>query len=231
MLLVLALLGIAFDVGEDLEYEAKYGFLSVGRMRLAVVAETVVKGDSVYRFVSDVSSNPKYRVFFWLKDRLESYSRKNDLLPLIFTKDIHEKNYEKKVTIEYDHENLAAKYSDGTQCAILPASYDLLGFYYRIREMKLALGDTAVINNHTDKKNYAVKVTALRREKVKTQFGEWDCILYEPQTKEKGVFGRDGKLLIWVSDDETRMPVMIKSRMSIGSLTFRIARFVRGGGR
>ncbi|MEO0225996.1 MAG: DUF3108 domain-containing protein [candidate division WOR-3 bacterium] len=215
------------EPGEVLEYEAKYGFLKVGTMRLMVVAETVYNQDTVYHLISDVVSNPRYRLFFWLKDRLESYARKKDLLPVFTVKDIEERNYKKKSTVEFDHKNLRARYSDGSEFKILPESYDLLGFYYKLRELKIEIGDTISINNHTDKKNYTIKVTALQHAKVKTDFGRWDCTLYEPQTREKGIFGKDGKLLVWIADDSTRIPVLIKSRMSLGSLVFNLVAYNR----
>ncbi len=224
MILILIAFGFSFEIGEDLEYEAKFGFLNVGRMTLSIPAETLCGNDTVYHFNSEITSNPRYKMLFSLNDRLDSYSRVSDLRPLIFKKEIQEGRYEATITVNFDHENLKAYYSDSSEVTILPMSFDLLGFYYRLRTLDIAFGDTVIINNHADKKNYSIKVTALWRERVKTKIGEWDCILYEPQTKEKGIFGKDGKLHVWISDDSLRVPVMIKSRMSLGSLTFRLIR-------
>lgn len=230
MVVLLCLLAFGFETGESLEYEAKYSFLSVGKMTLAVPAESVLGSDTVYHFMSEIVSNPKYGILVSLRDRLDSYSRKRDLQPLLFIKDVRERKYSNHVTVNFDHGRLEARYSDSSVVKILPQSCDLLGFYYKLRILDVAIGDTVVINNHADKKNYAVKVTALRREKVKTPMGEWNCILYEPQTKEKGIFGRDGKLQVWIADDKTRIPIMIKSKMSVGSLTFRVVRMEWGPG-
>jgi hypothetical protein len=44
----------------------------------------------------------------------------------------------------------------------------------------------------------------------------------EPGTKDKGLFGPQGKMEIWYSDDEMSYPVQIKTRMKFGSITFKL---------
>ncbi len=37
--------------------------------------------------------------------------------------------------------------------------------------------------------------------------------------KSEGVFDRTGDMLIWLTDDERRIPILMKSKVKIGSIT------------
>ena len=53
-------------------------------------------------------------------------------------------------------------------------------------------------------------------ERVTTPAGDFDCLVIEPEVEE-GIFGKAGRLVVWVTDDALKMPVLVKSKVSIGS--------------
>jgi hypothetical protein len=48
--------------------------------------------------------------------------------------------------------------------------------------------------------------------------GTFRCIVIEPLVVEGGLFKADGKILIWVSDDERKIPVKVATKIPIGSI-------------
>jgi hypothetical protein len=57
-----------------------------------------------------------------------------------------------------------------------------------------------------------------RRERVKVPAGTFDAIVIQPVIKTKGVFSENGHAELWISDDDRRMILQMKSQLSFGSL-------------
>ena len=55
--------------------------------------------------------------------------------------------------------------------------------------------------------------------RVVTPAGAFDCVAIEPVLKAGGIFKSKGRLVIWLTDDEHRMPVLMKSKVAIGSIS------------
>jgi len=57
------------------------------------------------------------------------------------------------------------------------------------------------------------------REKVEVPAGKFDCVVVEPILKSEGVFKSKGSILVYLSDDARRIPVMVKSKIPVGAVT------------
>ena len=58
-----------------------------------------------------------------------------------------------------------------------------------------------------------------RRERVKVDAGEFDCLVVEPILRGPGLFNQKGRLTVWVTDDKYKMPVLMRSRVVIGHVS------------
>ena len=56
------------------------------------------------------------------------------------------------------------------------------------------------------------------RETVTVDAGTFDCIMIEPMVVEGGLFKSEGSIIIWLTDDEVKMPVKVKTKVIIGSI-------------
>jgi hypothetical protein len=54
---------------------------------------------------------------------------------------------------------------------------------------------------------------------IKTRLGRFKTVVIKPMLKSEGVFDRTGDMLIWLTDDERRIPILMKSKVRIGSIT------------
>ena len=82
--------------------------------------------------------------------------------------------------------------------------------------LPLEVGQSIALANHTDGKNYPLIVKVHGRERVKVDAGEFDCLVVEPILRGPGVFTQKGRLMVWLTDDRRRMPVLMKSKVVIG---------------
>ena len=85
----------------------------------------------------------------------------------------------------------------------------------------------------TDGKRVKVgQVRIVGRERVKTPAGTFDTVKIAPDIEGLGgVFKKSpgATLFIWVTDDEWRRPVMLRSKVSVGSFTARLTSWSHAG--
>jgi hypothetical protein len=65
---------------------------------------------------------------------------------------------------------------------------------------------------------------------VKTPAGTFQTTRYEAFLFNGVLFGRKGRLFIWISDDEARLPVQIRVQLPfyIGTVTIQLEKVERG---
>ena len=75
------------------------------------------------------------------------------------------------------------------------------------------------------------------RETVEVGAGTFDCFAIEPVIREGGIFTAKGRLTIWVSADDRRIPVKMRTKVVVGSITASLQEYhlgesaARGAGR
>lgn len=98
-------------------------------------------------------------------------------------------------------------------------AYDPLSAAHEISRRRLKTGRSEHIDIFDNKKVYNTEVQVLGKERISTPAGEFDTIVIKPLLKSEGIFLKSGDIYIWLTDDDKRIPVMIKSRVKIGSVT------------
>ncbi len=222
---------IPFGPGEAFRFGVKFGFVRAGDAELAVEGSEMVDGEMAYRLVSTAESSRFFSTFFPVNDRVISTWSARRRIPLRFEKHIREGKYAKDEIVRFDHAREEAVYPDGKRVPIVPGTQDVLSAFYLVRTLALNPGDVVGIPNHTDGKNHPLQVRVLRRETVEVPAGTFRCIVVEPLLKSAGLFKQEGSLTIWLTDDARRMPVLMKSKVAVGSIvaeleTFRMGRLV-----
>jgi len=107
---------------------------------------------------------------------------------------------------------------------------DALSSFYMTRFQALPVGGEISFEYHASRKTAPMEVRVLGREKVKTPAGRFQCVVVEPKLKAGGIFKNKGRLVIWLTDDERRMPVLMKSKVMIGSVKVVLQEITPGGG-
>ncbi len=97
-------------------------------------------------------------------------------------------------------------------------TYDPLSAFFILRQKEIKDGNEIYLKIFDSKKFYRARIKILGKEKVKTKAGTFNTIVIEPELKSEGIFQRKGKIIIYLTDDERHIPVLLKSKVLIGSV-------------
>ena len=95
---------------------------------------------------------------------------------------------------------------------------DVLSAFYYVRTQNIQIGKHFSVDNFSDGKNYPLEVKVLKKENVRVQAGKFSCFVVEPILKSTGIFKQKGRLKVWMTEDPTHTPVLMKSEIVVGSI-------------
>lgn len=100
---------------------------------------------------------------------------------------------------------------------------DIISAIYRLRGMPLAVGETFVMKISDSGLVYDVPVRVAARERKKSILGKKWCFRIEPEIFGDGRFiEQKGSLVLWITDDENRVPIRAEIETKIGDITIKL---------
>ena len=207
-----------FNKGEKLVFSVEYGPLKAGTAIMEVSEIVMIDSIPAFHIISTEKTNAFFSKIYKIDDRYDSYIDTVNLHSLRFEKHIREGSYVKDQIVVFKHDSGKAVYSDGREFEIEPGAKDIIASIYFARTLDLEVGKTFYINNHTDGKNYNLEIKVLKKEKVETPAGEFDCLVIQPIIEGGKIFASRDGLTIWLTDDTWKIPVLIRSKIMIGSI-------------
>lgn len=207
---------VPFAEGEYLLFAIQYGLIYAGDASLEVRNIAEIRGRRTYHIVSEARTNKTFDVVFKVRDRHESFIDWERLYTLRFEKHLREGRFRRDHEVDFDQTQHIAVYPADT-VGIPPNTQDFLSALYFFRTVDIEPGQAMAMANHTNGKNYPIFIKVLRRERVTVPAGEFDCIVIEPVLETTTIFENTGKLTIWMTDDTVRMPVLMRSKVVVGS--------------
>jgi len=214
----------AFPVPERLEFEISYAGVPAGR----AVQEVKQVGDELH-ITSTAKSADWINLFFPVDDKIESFLISGTPpsyigVPRLYRERIREGWTRFQKDAVFDREKLEVntkdflKKSETTQ-KISKVTYDTLSSFFYFRSVPLETGVSYYIDIFDCKKLWNTEVQVLRREEIETSLGKFKTVVIKPLLKSEGIFARTGEMHIWLTDDDRRIPVLMKSKVKIGSIT------------
>jgi hypothetical protein len=207
----------AFKPGEYLKFSVDYGFINAGWATMEVVSIVEYNERPVYRIETKAGTNATFSLIFKVEDRVLSLLDTEKFYTLRHEKHLNEGNYHADRWFTFDQTNHLAV-SKGYKLETYKNVMDVLSAFYYTRMLELSVGDTFYLPNHTDGKNYPLRVVVHRKETVKVPAGKFNCIVVQPLLSTPGIFEQKGNVYIWLTDDKRRMPVLMKTEVFIGSV-------------
>jgi len=225
----------AFDVGEKLTFDIKYGFIKAGVATMEVKhLVTVQDSFPSYHIVSTARSTPTFDLVFKVRDSVETFVDARGIFSWKFNKFLREGGYKFDLMVNYDQifgkahvkmiryeseEPLKIRKQEEFEIPIPKYVLDILASFYYVRTQKLEVGMPVSVVNHDNKKIYNLYVIIQRREKIKVKAGTFNCLVVQPRLKGEAIFKQKGKLWVWLTDDDRKIPVLMKSKVLVGSIT------------
>ncbi len=208
-----------FRPGERLRFSVQYGPIHAGSAWLEVHGATSAEGRAVDTLVARAESNAFFSLTYRVRNRIESVWDSSEHFSYRYREDRHEGGYKAKNEVVFDQERGEARYGDGVVYPIPPHVQDALSSFYYTRTQALPIGGSFIFDYHASRKSQPLEVRVLGRERVRVPAGTFDCVVVEPVLRVGGIFKHNGRLLIWLTADERRIPVLMKSKVAIGSIS------------
>jgi hypothetical protein len=209
-----------FRVGERLEYAVRVGPLGRGTAVAEVRSVDTVRGTQVYHTVFKVAGS---LLFFGVNDTYESWFDPITFTSFRYHQDIDQGAYERNRTYEiFADRGVYLDPATKTELKTVDRPLDDGAFLYFLRTLPLAVGKTYTFNRYFKPDRNPVRVTVVRKERVKVPAGEFDAWVLQPKIKAKGIFAEGANAEVWLQDDDGRAMLQMKTRLTFGSVLFQL---------
>jgi hypothetical protein len=216
-----------FRVGEKLSYEIRWMGIPVGLAYLNVKEITQVSGRDCYHIIVSVKSNAFLSKIYKVDDEFHTYIDREKLYSLRFMKKQSEGNYRSHEMITYDHMWNKAVYKslrNGTtkEFKTHENTQDDLSAIYYFRIQDIDFSKNISMSVHADEQNWKLEIRIVDRGMMNiNRIGPVESLEIEPVAiREDGKKLQKGRLWIWFSADENRIPLVAKANAPIvGTVT------------
>ncbi|MDP4266241.1 MAG: DUF3108 domain-containing protein [Bacteroidota bacterium] len=225
----------AFIRGEILKYKVYYktfftGKINAGEVVMEVKNENIQFGNrNTYHVVGSGLTKGAFNLFFKVVDKYESYIDEDAMLPWIFHRRVDEGGYKINQDIVFNwYAKTAKDIKSGKIYTILPDAQDILSVFYYSRTMNvknLKKGDELLINTFIDFEPYPFKIKFIGRDILKTENGKINCLKFSPLLQKGNVFKEEAGMIIWFTDDENHIPILLETSILVGSIKLELTKY------
>lgn len=230
----------SFKAGEQFNYKIFYNWgalwMEAGEASFSVFLNKL-NGRSVYHFVGLGATYPKYDWFFKVRDKYESYADTTTLKPIRFIREAREGGsylhddyiFNQKKNKVYTSSKRNRKPSKLDSINITSCTNDVMTaiFYARCLDFsKYKPKDTIPITFVLDGEVFPSYIRYLGKENIKSDLlGTVRCIKFSPKLIEGTIFKGGEGMVVWVTDDENKMPVYVETPIIVGTIKVRLYKY------
>ncbi|KPA11973.1 conserved hypothetical protein, secreted [Candidatus Magnetomorum sp. HK-1] len=214
----------AFYPGEKLTYRLKWGYISAGQSVLEVLPDTKIGSQHAFHFQLKAQTNSFIDRIYRVRDQIDAYAAIDMSRSVHYKKRVREGRTKRDIVVKFDWSKQQATYSNFEQkkspIQITMPTFDPLSAFYYVRMFDPYNAAQISASVSDGKKCVSGKVRYIKKEFITVPFGTFATWLMEPDIKDVGgVFekSKNAKIQIWVTDDERRIPVLLKSKVIVGS--------------
>jgi len=217
----------AFASGEYLRFDINYGVITAGEGTMKT-RDTMYNGRKCFLVEFTLNSKPFFDVFYKVRDRYYTFVDAEGLFPWRFEQHIREGGYSLDFSVAFDQVNHRAVTSDG-KYRIPPYVQDMMSAFYLSRTFDYSGfvdGQRVHMENFYKDSTYQLDVKFRGRQTIEAEAGKFNCIVIEPLVKEGGLFKGEGRIYIWLTDDDRKMPVLVSTKIKIGNVDAELVEYV-----
>ena len=219
----------SFGRGEVINYKVHYGLINA--------AEATVETSGALERVAD---RPCYKAtvsgrtigsfdfFLRIRDQWRAYIDTASILPLRAQRDITEKGYHKKETVDFDHLRDVADVQDHnkenptrTSVKVANNCLELVSGFYYLRTINfdhMHPGEVVRMPAYFDGSNFLLEVVYKGRETVETKAGTVRTFKLVPKMPANKIFKGENAISVYLSDDRNKIPVLFQAELFVGAV-------------
>jgi Protein of unknown function (DUF3108) len=215
-----------FGVGERMEYEVRFGPIKVGSGHMEVVGIDSIRGRESWHTAFWVQGGT---FFYKVNDLNESWFDTENLASLRFVQQLEEGSNDRERHFEIYPDRAVFVATHDKPVREQPSVHQPLddgSFLYFIRTIPLVVGESYAFNRYFRPDRNPVRIRVLRKERITVPAGTFNAIVIQPIIKTKGIFSEDGRAEVWLSDDDRKIMLQLKSHLSFGSLNLYLKSYI-----
>jgi hypothetical protein len=155
-----------------------------------------------------------YRIKNWYRSVIDE----EGIFPWEFEQHNRENDYKRDFKAIFNHSKKVAIVGDKSY-NIPPMVHDIASAFYYVRTLnigKMRKDSVFYLENFYEDKTYSLGVKILGKQVVSVEAGKFKCIVVEPLVVKGGLFKSEGNIIIWLTDDENKMPIKVSAKIPIG---------------
>ncbi|HET98535.1 MAG TPA: DUF3108 domain-containing protein [Desulfurivibrio alkaliphilus] len=218
---VAQLLATAYPVGEVLHYGVTWMGLKAGELTLEI--KQLVEGEQLFAIDITAQTVGLLGVLYPVHDEFRVVVQGDQRLPGSYRAN---QRQGQRLTIRdtmYDQQNGRIIYQrdldEPRRFEVDGPVHNEFSAFYVTRVMPLALGKEVVIPAFVDGQRHLVRVAVERQEELDSILGRREVMRVRPRLTFAGLYEKVGDPVVWLTNDRYRIPLLIRGRIAIGSLS------------
>lgn len=219
-----------YRVGEEITLGISYFAVEAGKFTMQVKPMVQVNGKKSYHFRYLIKSSRLFSMFYRVDDVAETFVDYESLLPYSYEIHVNESKQVRETRTYFDHKKKKAIMWDQKQKKDKPVekkkiewdlaeySQNVFSSAYYLRNFTLRVGKKLKVNVGHEGKNIQMTAEVLRKEKVFTDTGVFNCFVVKPTFDIDGKFKPTGENLLWLTADDRKFIVRLESKIKIGTI-------------
>lgn len=229
-----------FVVGEKVTHSVSYFAAEAGTLTLEIKPFIEVNNRKSYNFFMGLKTSPLFSTFYSVDDYVETYVDYENLVPHVFKLNARESGKLVQANSFFDHAKLKAQFWEkkytkkngeeekNQSWDILPFSQNAFSGIFYMRVFAWEVGKSYSFRVADDEKNITFDGTAIEKEKLDTDAGEFDAIKIKAKVLARGKLEQTGNFYIWISDDARKIILKLEAEMKIGKVVSEITEYHSG---
>jgi len=214
---------LPFAPGEKLEYVLHYGLLNAGIAELRVNNTSRLFNDDrkSINMVGKGWTTGATNWFFRVKDHYETYMDVEKMEALYFKRRVDEGGYIINQDYFFDQDSNRVATQENKNFEVPDGVQDMLSSFYFMRTLDFRNAkedDIFIVPAFVDNKVEYLRIKYKGREEIEIRNGKFKCLKFNPLVLKGRVYKADEDLTVWISDDDNKIPILIQSKIIVGSI-------------
>lgn len=225
---------VPFEVGETFVYSVTWKVFDAGIATMRLAEKARFQNEEIYKVTATARSTGILSRVFQVLDVFESHFQVKELCSRRLTKSIQEGSRRRETVLIFDPKGCQAKLEERdlnhpdlpgkrSESSIPFCVQDVISALYLIRTKTLKVGEQVNFPINDGGRTYDVSVEVQATEEIRTPAGTFQTLRLEPRVFE-GLFRKKGRMFVWLTHDAEKMPVQLKARINIGTITASLTR-------
>ena len=226
----------SFGRGEVIKYTVHYGLINGGEATVETAGSLERVNDRpCYKATVSGRTTGSFDFFLRIRDQWRAYIDTTSILPLRSQRDIAEKNYRKKETVDFDHLHDVADVQDHDKdnpkrntVKVANNTLELVSGFYYLRTLnfdRMQRGRRRADARLLRRRQLHAGSVFKGREMVETKAGDVRAFKLVPKMPNNKLFRGENAISVYFSDDRNKIPVLFQAEMFVGTVKVDMVRY------